>query len=137
MLPELLQRFWGMIPVTLSQYERAEFVNSYTAVLIQAWSNEDYAARLEYNPQAALAEAGLELPRGATICISRDMPDVVNRDGVEGQVDLYEAGLVTGYFEFKVPVVPMVSTSELSDADLDSVAAGQVGCSCCPCCCAT
>lgn len=125
--------------MTLTQNERAEFVNSYTRVLINAWSSEDYAAKLETDPRGALAEAGIELPGDATVTISRAVPDASNSEGgVEVQVDLFETGLETGHFEFKVPLVPQVDTAELSESDLEGVAAGgDINCCCCPCCCCT
>ena len=43
--------------------QRAAFVSAYTKVLTSAWSNESFAASLSANPQAALAEKGLDIPR--------------------------------------------------------------------------
>ncbi|MYW05538.1 hypothetical protein [Streptomyces sp. SID3343] len=122
--------------------ERAAFVRSYTKVLTAAWSNDEYAARLETDPRAALAENGLELPAGATVRIVRNLggePDL------EAQVELWEAGTESGDFELRVPNSPQIELRELSEADLESVAGGTqevrddtTYCCCCsPCCCCT
>ena len=116
---------------------RAEFVNAYTRVLITAWSSEDFAQTLESNPRQALAEAGLELPGSAEVVLVRTIPDGRHEGNLDRQIDLYEEGLVTGRFEFHIPETPQVDVAELSESDLDGVAAGDVNCCCCPCSCCT
>jgi hypothetical protein len=127
--------------MSLNPQERAEFINSYTRALISAWSSEEYSSKLAREPRVALAEAGIELPADATVDIIRAIPDQARpteTGGVDIQVELYERGLESGHFEFRIPEVPQVDTAELSESDLEGVAAGvDINCCCCPCCCCT
>jgi hypothetical protein len=113
--------------------DRQEFVKGYTKVLTSAWSDEDYAARLQADPAAVVAEAGLEVPEGATV-------EIVASTGGEGdlddQVKIWEEGLESGGpLKLYVPDVPQVEPGELSDAELEGVAGGTDYCCCCsPCC---
>jgi hypothetical protein len=116
--------------MALSPQARAEFVNAYTRVLVTAWSNEEYARRLDTTPHEALVEAGLTLPDDAEI------PEGTRDGGLDLQVELYEQGLSSNRFELHVPDSPHIDTTELSDGDLDGVAAGII-CCCCPCSCST
>ncbi|MDI2130069.1 hypothetical protein [Yinghuangia seranimata] len=122
--------------MALDPQKRAEFVNAYTRALINAWSSEEYAARLSTDPRSALAEAGLELPADAEVVIVRTVPDGKQDGNLDVQVDFWEVGLATGRYEFHIPETPMVDTAELSEGDLSDVAAGGTYC-CCPCCCCT
>ncbi|GGU90693.1 hypothetical protein GCM10010260_26550 [Streptomyces filipinensis] len=122
--------------MAMDQRKRAEFVNGYTRALISAWSSEEYAARLRTDARAALAEAGLELPAEAEIVIVTTVPEGEHEGNLEKQVDLYEAGLETGRFEFHIPETPQIDTAELSEGDLSDIAAGGTSC-CCPCSCCT
>lgn len=124
--------------MTLSPQDRAEFVNSYTRALITAWSSEEYASKLAQNPREALAEAGIELPADSTVDVVRAIPDGPREGSVDIQVELYERGLETGHFEIRIPEVPQIDTSELTESELEGVAAGMdIYCCCCPCCCCT
>jgi hypothetical protein len=122
--------------MALSPQARAEFVNAYTRVLVTAWSSEEYARTLESTPREALAESGLVLPADADIVIVRTIPEGTRDGGLDLQVELYEQGLTTNRFELHVPETPHIETTELSDGDLDGVAAGII-CCCCPCSCST
>jgi hypothetical protein len=123
--------------MALSPKARAEFVNSYTRVLITAWSSEEFARTLESNARQALAEAGLELPANAEVVLVRTIPDSRHEGNLDRQIDLYEEGLQSGRFEFHIPETPQVDVAELSEGDLDGVAAGDINCCCCPCSCCT
>jgi hypothetical protein len=67
----------------------------------------------------------------------RAIPDGKRDGSVDIQVGLYEEGLNTGHFEIRIPEVPQVDTAELTDSELEGVAAGDINCCCCPCCCCT
>ena len=123
--------------MTLNPRERTEFVNAYTRVLITAWSSEEFSAKLDGNPREALAEAGLEVPAGARIEVVRTVPEGQHETNLDVQVALWERGLESGTFEFHIPETPQIDMAELSEGDLDSIAAGDVNCCCCPCCCCT
>ena len=119
--------------MALNPQERAEFVNAFTRLLITAWSSEEFSARLVGDPRSALAEVGLEVPANAEIVLDRSITG--QREGnMDGQVALWEEGLATGRFELHVPETPQIDTAELSESDLDAVAAGS-SCCCCPCTC--
>ncbi len=122
--------------MALEQRKRAEFVNGYTRALINAWSSEEYAAKLRTDARGALAEAGLELPADAEIVIQTTVPDGEHEGNLEVQVELYEIGLATGRYEFHIPETPQIDTAELSEGDLSDIAAGGNSC-CCPCSCCT
>ena len=124
--------------MALNPRERTEFVNAYTRILITAWSSEEFSAKLDSNPREALAEAGLEVPAGAAIQLVRNVPEGAHDSNLDVQVCLWERGLETGTFEFHVPETPQIDMAELSEGDLDSIAAGvDINCCCCPCCCCT
>ena len=113
--------------------ERAAFVAAYTMVLTRAWSDDDYVARLERDPGGALTEQGLTPPDGVNVLICRDTEADPNLDA---QIDLWENGPASGSCVLYVPHVPKVSSAELTEADLELVAGGDVNaCTCCsPCC---
>jgi hypothetical protein len=123
--------------VSLSPVDRVRFVNAYTRSLIAAWSSEEYSDLLARDPRSALAESGVALPPDGVVDVVRDLLDDSGAGDVDAQVELYERGLRSGRFEFRIPLAPRVETVELSDGDLDAVHAGGVGCSCSPCCCST
>jgi hypothetical protein len=124
--------------VAINSQQRAEFVNAYTSALITAWSSEEYAHKLEQRPVEALREVGLELPANAQVVLVRTIPEGHHEANLDIQIGLYELGLATGRFELHIPETPQVDMAELSEGDLDGVAAaGGIYCCCCPCCCCT
>jgi hypothetical protein len=123
--------------MSLSPVDRVRFVNAYTRSLITAWSSEEYSDLLARDPRCALVESGVALPADSVVDVVRDVPDDAGEDDIDMQVELYEQGLRSGRFVFRIPLAPRVRTVELSDGDLDAVHAGVAGCSCSPCCCST
>jgi hypothetical protein len=121
--------------MALSTQQRAEFINSYTRALIMAWSSDEFSQKLDRSPVEALREVGLELPANAEVVLGRTIPEGQLEPDLDVQIELYEQGLITGRFEFKIPETPQVSMAELSEGDLAGVAAGDIYCCCCPCCC--
>jgi hypothetical protein len=121
--------------MALNAQERAEFVNAYTRVLITAWSSEDFSNRLTQDTKATLSEAGLTIPEGATVAIVRNVTDGSPEASLDSQVQLWEEGIASGRYVLYVPETPQIDIAELSEGDLDAVAAGlTVGCCCTPCC---
>ena len=124
--------------MALNAQQRAEFVNAYTRVLITAWSSEDFSNRLAQDPKAALAEAGLAIPAGANVEIIRTVSEGAPEASLDSQVQLWEAGDASGHYVLWVPETPQIDMAELSEGDLDAVAAGlTVACCCTPCCTST
>jgi hypothetical protein len=123
--------------MTLSEQERADFVGGYTRAVINAWSNEEFAAALDSDPKTALAEVGIALPEGAKVTVDRRNPTAEEESScdIEQQVKLYEDGRSNGNYVFLIPSTPQIETEELSEEDLVGAAGG--GCCCCPCCCCT
>jgi hypothetical protein len=114
--------------------ERTAFVSSYTKILTRAWSDPEFAERLEASPSSAIADAGLSVPSGGKVVIVRSLggePDL------DAQVKLWEQGKRSGEYRLHVPNAPQVETKELSEADLAAVSGGgnvTACCCCCPCC---
>lgn len=124
--------------MALSEQERADFVGGYTRAVINAWSNEEFAAALESNPKTALAEVGIDIPSDATVTVDRGNPTPEQEADcdIDQQVKLYQDGQATGKYVFLIPSTPQLETEELSEEDLVGVAGGD-SCCCCPCCCCT
>ena len=117
--------------------EQDEFVTAYTKVLVAAWTDEEYAARLDSDPVEALAEHGLTVPAGAEIVITRVIPEETAGGGVEVAVGKWEAGKISGTYILSVPAAPQVDLGELSEEDLLSISGGSISisyCCCTPCC---
>lgn len=73
--------------------------NTFAKVIAKAWGDEAFRAQLLADPTAALAAEGVTAPEGKTFAVIEDTDDVVH-------------------------VVLPARPTELSDAELDSVAAG-------------
>jgi len=74
------------------------------AILARAWSDKAFRARLEANPAAALAEAGIPAPQGKTLRVIREEP---------------------GTLRLTLPPRP-AATDEASDDELAAVAGGAL-----------
>jgi len=116
---------------------RDEFLRAYAQLLVSAWTDDDFVARLGVDPVAAARECGIEVPSGATLTILREIPDGAPVGSEDGAVALWESGAATGEFVLSVPASPAVDSSELTEDDLLALAAGFsiTLCCCCPCCC--
>jgi hypothetical protein len=117
--------------------ERQNFVRSYTKILTNAWSNEEFASQLRSSPAETLAANGLSVPSGSTV-------EILDSEGSEGtlddQVSIWEQGASSGVFKLYVPEVPKIEEGELGESELEAVAgAGEVTVCCCctPCCTST
>jgi len=65
--------------------DRSSFVQGYTKILTNAWSDEGFAEQLQSDPKAVLAEYGLDVPDDATVV-------VVASEGTDGSVRPVRAG---------------------------------------------
>ena len=124
--------------MAMDAQQRSQFVDAYTRLLITTWSSEEFAARLDSNVQSVLAEVGLEVPANATVERIREVPEGKQqgtKGGLDVQVAEWERGLETGHFYLYIPETPQVDISELSEGDLEGIAASTyICCCCCPCC---
>ena len=114
------------------------FIAAYTKILVAAWTDDDYAARLDSDPVSAIREFGLEVPEGANLVVTRVIPDEHAEPSEEGAIAKWEAGATTGTYVLSVPEIPQVDLDSLTEEDLLAIAAGSVSISCCsctPCCC--
>jgi hypothetical protein len=123
--------------MTMNAQERTEFVNAYTRALITAWSSEDFSQRLAQDPKSALTEVGLNIPASAEVELIRTISADAGEGDIDAQVALWESALSSGHYELHIPETPQVDMAELSEGDLDAVAAGDgpsYCCTCTPCC---
>ncbi len=113
------------------------FMAAYTKILVAAWTDDDFAARLDSEPAAAIREYGLEVPEGANLVVTRVIPEEHAAPSEEGAIAKWEAGAVTGTYVLSVPEIPQVDLDSLTEEDLLAIAGGwSVSCcSCTPCCC--
>ena len=122
----------------MTQLEKDEFLAAYTRVLVGAWTDDDYARRLDSDPAEALREQGIEVPTGGKLVVTRTIPDDAGAPDEDAAVAKWNAGRETGVYILSVPATPQVDFGELADSDLVSISAGlSVSCCSCPCsCCA-
>jgi hypothetical protein len=122
--------------MALSPQDRTAFVNAFTRILINAWSSEEFAARLDSDPKATLRESGLDIPADAQVVLVRQFPEGQPEGDLDVQIALWERGLESKVYELHIPETPQVDTAELTEGDLDSIAAGlSIYACCCPCSC--
>jgi hypothetical protein len=122
--------------MAMDAQQRTEFVDAYTRLLISTWSSEDFAVRLDLDLRGALQECGLALPAEAIVERVREIPDVQREGGLDVQIEAWERGLETGHFYLHIPETPELDISELTEGELEGIAAsGYYCCCCCPCCC--
>lgn len=117
-----------------------DFRDIYLQFLIKDWTDEAFSQRIDSDPRSALAEVGLELPANVTVQVVRHAAGEVdpyaeqgNEAALDVQAALYEKGLETGVMQLHLPAAPTSEGAELSETELDEVAAGTVPCCCCCC----
>ncbi len=123
--------------MSMNPQERAEFVNAYTRLLITTWSSDEFAAKVDTDAAGALRECGLELPAGATVELVRIIPEGEHEGSLDVQIEAWERGQATNHYTLHVPDTPQVDMAELTEGDLDAIAAGEGDyycCCCTPCC---
>lgn len=121
----------------IPQQEKDEFFASYTKVLVAAWTDEEYAQRLDADPAQALREYGLEVPEGSELVVTRVIPEDAGEPSEDAAIQKWVSGRSTGVYTLSVPATPALDLTELSEADLMALTGGwSVSCcSSCPCCC--
>ncbi len=116
--------------------EKSQFINNYTKLLIAAWSDESLSDRLVLDPKGVLAQFGLAVPDDAKVEIVRQIPPDHGEPNEDFQINLWEEGQTSGYYELHVPQTPQIDMSEIDESELEAVAGGwSISCCCCsPCC---
>jgi hypothetical protein len=77
--------------------------NAYAKVVTKAWSDPEYKARLKAEPNATLAEAGVDVPEGVEIQVLEDTDTTMH---------------------LVLPASPAGET--LSEEELDQIAGGRI-----------
>jgi hypothetical protein len=110
--------------VALSDEARTDFINRYGQLLIKAWSDAGYSARLDSRARAELAAVGLVVPAGVEIVIDRSDPGEDRAANIDRQVELWVQGLAAGQVTLLVPA-PSLTTAEIAEAELAQISIGR------------
>ncbi|MDR1808118.1 MAG: hypothetical protein LBR33_09440 [Propionibacteriaceae bacterium] len=108
-----------------------EFESSYYALLMCAWTSDDFAEALLADPLPGLRGVGLAVPDGVSVEVIRDAGgngdlELAYRDWIEG--------VASGHVRIVVPDVPPVEPEEITPSALAGVTGGTGIACCCPCC---
>ncbi len=87
--------------MAIEQAQAQEYAKRYGQLVARAWSDESFKQRLLAAPAAALAEQGIAVPAGLEVRVVENSPTVVHL------------------------ALPPAPSEELSDEQLDAVAAGD------------
>ena len=94
-----------------------DFDRKYSALLVAVWRDDAELARLLADPTAYAVQAGLPVAEGATVTVDRTQPE-----GLMTRTEIAEAW---SRHVLRIPEQPLSSLEELTDAELDEVAAGS------------
>ena len=119
--------------MALEAREREEFVRAWGTILMKSWEDDDFKSRLHDDPKSVMQENGLEVQDDAQINLESP-PEDAGPD-LERQIDLYEEGRDSGSYTFYVQESSQVQTQEVSEKELEGVAAGACSSSIISCCC--
>lgn len=119
--------------MSLDTREREEFVRAWGTILMKSWEDDDFKARLQEDPKAVMNENGLEIQDDATVNLEKP-PEDAGPD-LDRQIDLYAEGRETGNYTFYVQESNQLQTQEVSEQELEGVAAGACSSSIISCCC--
>ena len=113
--------------------EREEFVRAWGGVLMRSWEDDDFKARLHADPKAVLMEAGLPMQDDATVTL--EAPPADAGPDLDRQIELFAEGRDSGSYTFYIQDSNQLQTQEITEQELDSVAAGACCSSILSCCC--
>ena len=119
--------------MALAAQERENFVRKWGNVMNEAYADDAFKAKLKEDPRSVLAEGGLQLREDGRVAVVSPPSDA--EPNLDHQVDLYEIGGETGAYVFYFPEMQQLQTSELSEQQLEGVAAGACSSSLLSCCC--
>lgn len=99
-----------------------EFLDTYVLLMGGVWRSKDEEAKLLADPTAYAIEKGLPVDSGGRVELDRTQPDGLFRSD-----QLVEDWTATpGVHILHVPAEQLISESDLTDSDLELVAAGSV-----------
>ncbi|MBD2385981.1 hypothetical protein [Cylindrospermum sp. FACHB-282] len=110
-----------------------QFVHNYSKLLIQAWTDRTFMARLEAQPTQVLKEFGIAIPPNARIDIVKQVADPSSAS-LKVQVDGWKQVEQTGVLQLFVPQQPQLFQQTSSGATEFDVQDVTACCCCCPCC---
>lgn len=123
----------------MNEDDKNQFLEAYTNLLVKSWTDEEFSALIDSDPALALSQSGLSVPDGASVVVWRHIASDAPDPSIDGAVDLWELGNTTGTYMMSIPPASEIPGEELSEAELEEIAAGFKlsinGCCCCPCCC--
>lgn len=105
----------------LDQTPERRFIEAYSDMVMAVWRDDAEAARLESDPRAYAVAAGLAVADGAEVVLDRSQPsEVLTQEQV-----LADWNATPGRHVLHVPGTPLIDLSELTEDELDLVAAGR------------
>jgi hypothetical protein len=98
------------------------FIRQYSELMSGVWVSDDELAKLQSNPTQYAIDKGLPVEPGARVVLDRSQP----ADGLfQRQQIIADWTATKGTHILHVPATPLVDPSELSESELDAVAAGN------------
>lgn len=98
-----------------------EFLRSYSSVLTTVWGSENELAKLLADPTGYARSKGLPVAAGATVRVDR-----TPHEGLLHKSEIVASWTGTpGVHVLRVPPTAPIEVNELTDAELDTVAAGH------------
>jgi hypothetical protein len=98
-----------------------EFYRAYSTLLAAVWSNEDELTKLLADPTRYAIDKGMPVAEGATVQVNRTDGDALPRK----EEVAAEWTATPGVHVLRVPSTAPVDISELTEAELDAVSAGD------------
>jgi hypothetical protein len=99
---------------------QGRFIEAYSDMVMAVWRDDAEAARLERDPAGYALAIGLPVAEGAVVVVDRSQPsEALTQDEV-----LADWNRTPGRHILHVPATPIIDLSELTEDELDLVAAG-------------
>jgi len=104
----------------MSEQFGGEFLRDYSSLLTSVWGSQEELDRLMADPTGYATSKGLPVAAGATVQIDR-----TPHEGLLHKSEIVASWTATpGVHILRVPPSAPIEVSELTDAELDTVAAG-------------
>ncbi|WFE22197.1 hypothetical protein O7621_02160 [Solwaraspora sp. WMMD937] len=99
----------------------ARFGAKYSELVTAVWSSDEELQKLLEDPTAYARRAGLPVEQGATVIVDRAQPSTMyTKDEI-----MADWNSAPGRHVLHVPETPLIDPSELTESELDAVAAGR------------